>query len=129
MRRVGNDGTIAKHGTRYVLVMKDETVFPERRNLRVAFASSATGPYGPAAPAFTDVHTEGPSILRTGGWWYVYYDEYTRGHYDAVCTKDFVWFEPYRDSLRTPRGIRHGSAFLAPAAVLRGLLALDTLAR
>ena len=119
------DGTIARAGARYVLVMKDETFFPERRNLRVAFAPSATGPYGPAAPAFTDLHTEGPSILRTGDWWYVYYDEYTRGHYGAVRTKDFVTFEAYRDSLRTPRGIRHGSAFLAPASVLAGLRALD----
>ena len=119
------DGTIAKVGTRYVLVMKDETFFPERRNLRVAFADKATGPYGPASPAFTDLHTEGPSILRTGGWWYVYYDEYTRGHYGAVRTKDFVTFDAYRDSLRTPRGIRHGSAFLAPKSVLQGLLALD----
>ena len=118
------DGTIAKVGTRYVLVMKDETFFPERRNLRVASADKATGPYGPASPAFTDLHTEGPSILRTGGWWYVYYDEYTRGHYGAVRTRNFVTFEAYRDSLRTPRGIRHGSAFLAPSGVLRGLLAL-----
>ena len=123
------DGTIARVGSRYVLVMKDETFFPERRNLRVAFADKATGPYGPASPAFTDLHTEGPSILRTGGWWYVYYDEYTRGHYGAVRTQDFVTFDAYRDSLRTPRGIRHGSAFLAPRAVLNGLLALDSLTK
>ncbi len=120
------DGTITKQGKRYVLVMKDETFFPERRNLRVAFSDKATGPYGPASPSFTDLHTEGPSVLQTGGWWYVYYDEYTRGHYGAVRTRDFVTFEPYRDSLKTPRGIRHGSAFLAPASVLRGLLALDS---
>ncbi len=120
------DGTITRVGNRYVLVMKDESFFPQRRNLRVAFADKATGPYGPAAPAFTDLHTEGPSILRTGGWWYVYYDEYTRGHYGAVRTKDFVRFEPYRDSLVTPRGIRHGSAFLAPPAVRQRLIALDS---
>lgn len=120
------DGTIARQGTRYVLVMKDESFFPERRNLRVAFADRATGPYGPAAPSFTDLHTEGPSILQTGGWWYVYYDEYTRGHYGAMRTKDFVTFEPYRDALVTPRGIRHGSAFLAPHATVRALQGLAT---
>jgi hypothetical protein len=123
------DGTIARQGDRYVLVMKDETFYPERRNLRVAFASRAAGPYGPARPAFTDIHTEGPSILATGGWWYVYYDEYTRGHYGAVRTKDFERFEPYRDSLVTPRGIRHGSAFLAPVSVLTKLRALDSARR
>lgn len=123
------DGTITKQGSRYVLVMKDETFFPERRNLRVAFADNATGPYGPASPTFTDLHTEGPSILHTDDWWYVYYDEYTRGHYGAVRTKDFVSFVPYRDSLVTPRGIRHGSAFLAPISVLKGLQALDSVGR
>lgn len=123
------DGTIARVGKEYVLVMKDESFYPERRNLRVAFADKATGPYGPASPSFTDLHTEGPSVLEAGGWWYVYYDEYTRGHYGAMRTNDFVTFQPYRDSLVTPRGIRHGSAFLAPASVLRGLLALDSASR
>lgn len=122
------DGTIAKHGDNYFLVMKDETFFPTPvRSLRVASSTSATGPYGPASPPFTARDTEGPSILRTGGWWYVYYDEYTRGHYGAVRTRDFQTWESYSDSLKTPRGIRHGSAFLAPASVLQGLLALDSL--
>jgi hypothetical protein len=121
------DGTIRRSGDTYFLVMKDETFFPaETRNLRVAAAKRATGPYGPASPAFTETHTEGPSILFANGWWYVYFDYYTRGRYGAVRTKDFVKFEAFSDSLRTPRGIRHGSAFLAPQSVLSGLLALDT---
>jgi len=123
------DGTITHAGDRYYLVMKDETFYPPVRALRVASSASATGPYGPASPPFTELHTEGPSILRTGGWWYVYFDYYTRGRYGAVRTKDFAHFEPFSDSLHTPRGIRHGSAFLAPASVLAGLLALDSLSR
>jgi hypothetical protein len=123
------DGTIARVGERYYLVMKDETFHPPRRNLRVASSRHATGPYGAASPPITDLHTEGPSILHSGEWWYVYYDEYTRGHYGAVRTRDFEHWEPFRDSLRTPRGIRHGSAFTAPAAVLKRLLALDSVAR
>ena len=42
-----------------------------------------------------------------------------------VTTKDFKHFEPFTDSLHAPR-MRHGSAFLAPAWVLKGLQALDT---
>ena len=119
------DGTITRVGDRYALVMKDETFEPEARNLRVAFAPAATGPYGPAAPAFTGVHTEGPSILALDGWWYVYFDFYTRGRYGARRTRDFASWEVVSDSLRAPRGIRHGSAFLAPAGILAGLRALD----
>lgn len=120
------DGTIAKAGDRYYLVMKDETFYPPARNLRVASSRRATGPYGPASPAFTDKDTEGPSVLHPDEWWYVYFDKYTRGRYGAVRTKDFVHWEQFSDSLKTPRGIRHGSAFLAPQSVLEGLLALDS---
>ncbi|HWH51233.1 MAG TPA: glycoside hydrolase family 43 protein, partial [Gemmatimonadaceae bacterium] len=120
------DGTITKASGRYYLVMKDETFYPPHRNIRVASSAHATGPYGPASPPFTDKDTEGPSVLHTGGWWYVYYDEYTRGHYGAVRTHDFVHWEQFSDSLHAARGMRHGSAFLAPESVLRGLLALDS---
>jgi hypothetical protein len=123
------DGTIARRGDRYYLIMKDETFFPPRRNLRVASSAHATGPYGPASSAFTELHTEGPSVLQTGGRWLVYFDYYTRGRYGAVSTRDFVHWEPFSDSLRTPRGIRHGSAFLAPQSVLTTLEALDSLPR
>jgi hypothetical protein len=118
------DGTITKYGDTYYLVMKDETFFPQKRNLRVASSKSATGPYGPASPPFTGLDTEGPSVLFTGGYNYVYYDEYTRGRYGAMRTRDFRNWEPFSDSLRTPRGIRHGSAFLVPESVLNGLLEL-----
>ena len=123
------DGTITRRGDTYYLVMKDETFFPSVRSLRVASSKHATGPYGPASPPFTAHDTEGPSVLQTGGWWYVYYDEYTRGHYGAVRTKDFEHWELFTDSLKAPRGMRHGSAFLAPESVLRGLLALDSVPR
>lgn len=120
------DGTITKRGDTYYLVMKDETFFPPARNLRVASAKRATGPYGPASRAFTPRDTEGPSVLTTGGYSYVYYDEYTRGHYGAVRTRDFTSWEPFSDSLKTPRGIRHGSAFLVPESILQGVLALES---
>jgi hypothetical protein len=73
--------------------------------------------------------TEGPSILHSGDWWYVYYDEYTRGHYGAVRTKDFAHWDLVTDSLKTPRGIRHGSAFAVPRSILDGLLSLDSAKR
>jgi len=123
------DGTITKAGDTYYLVMKDETFYPPARNIRVAASKHATGPYGPASPSFTSKDTEGPSVLHTGGYWYVYYDQYTRGRYGAVRTKDFVHWEPFTDSLHAPRGIRHGSAFLAPESTLQGLLALDSASR
>jgi beta-xylosidase len=119
------DGTIAKRGDTYYLVMKDETFLPTpARNLRVATSTHATGPYGQASPTFTVHDVEGPSVLHSGDYWYVYYDEYTRGRYGAMRSTDLMHWEPLADTLRTPRGIRHGSAFVVPHAVLVGLLAL-----
>lgn len=124
------DGTITKRGDTYYLVMKDETFFPRPiRALRVASSKHATGPYAAASPPFTDVDTEGPSVLNTNDWSYVYFDYYTRGRYGAVRTHDFLHWQPFSDSLQTPRGIRHGSAFLAPESVVSGLLALDSTSR
>ncbi|MEP6729144.1 MAG: glycoside hydrolase family 43 protein [bacterium] len=123
------DGTITRKGDRYYLVMKDETFYPPRRNLRVASSAHATGPYDRASEPFTERDTEGPSILFTGGYWYVYFDCYTRGRYGAVRTTDFERWEPFSDSLQTPRGIRHGSAFLVPESILAGLRALDSVPR
>jgi hypothetical protein len=124
------DGTITKKGDTYFLVMKDETFFPNPvRSLRVATSKNATGPYGPALPTFTAKDTEGPSVMRVGDWWYVYFDYYTRGRYGSRRTQDFTNWEVVSDSLHAPRGIRHGSAFLAPESVLQGLLKLDSLPR
>jgi hypothetical protein len=119
-----------RNGDTYYLVMKDGNFFPTAtRNRPAATAKHATGPYGPAGPAFTARDTEGPSILHVGEWWYVYFDYYTRGRYGSRRTKDFVNWEIVSDSLHAPRGIRHGSVFLAPESVLRGLIALDSAAR
>ncbi|MDR0893266.1 MAG: glycoside hydrolase family 43 protein, partial [Mediterranea sp.] len=53
------DATIVKRAPKdYVLVFKDNTR-PER-DIKVAFATSPTGPYSPASPAFTQEYTEGP---------------------------------------------------------------------
>ena len=102
------DGTIAKRGDTYFLVMKDETFFPPARNLRVASSKHATGPVGPASPSFTARDTEGRRSSTPATTGTSYYDEYTRGHYGAVRTRDFEHWEPFSDSLKTPRGIRTG---------------------
>ena len=65
-------------------------------------------------------------MLQAGGWWYVYYDEYTRGKYGAVRTKDFVTLRAV--SRFAQRSARHAARLGVPgaAAVLRRHLALDS---
>ena len=122
------DGTITKRGDTYYLVMKDETFYPPRRNLRIASSKHATGPYGPASPSFTEGHrgavgaADGRLVVRL----------LRRVHARTLRRRADARLRALGavpDSLKTPRGIRHGSAFLAPQSVLRGLLALDSTGR
>ena len=61
------------------MVVKDETRWPvPKKHLRMAFASAPDGPWSAAGPAFTRDWVEGPTALKVGETWMVYFDEYTQ---------------------------------------------------
>ena len=96
---------------RFTMIVKDETALPApTKHLRVAEATRAEGPYSPASAPFSVDWVEGPSVLKRGDRWIVYYDEYTRRKYGALQTRDLKTWEPV-DGLVFPRGVRHGTAF------------------
>ncbi len=116
------DGTIVDMGSRFAMILKDETREPvARKHLRVAFADSPAGPWGPAGPAFTPDWVEGPSAIRIGDRWIVYYDEYTRQRYGAMRTRDFQQWDDVSSLVRLPEDARHGSALEVPKAVADAL--------
>ena len=115
------DGVIVNDSGRAVLVMKDETRYPEpRKHLRVATSASMAGPYGAASKGFSPDWVEGPTVLRLGDAWRIYYDEYTRKRYGAMDTRDFTTFTPVAD-VTFPEGMRHGTAFSVPRATADAL--------
>jgi hypothetical protein len=119
------DGAIAKHGDRYVLIVKDETRQPvARKHLRLATGTRASGPYSEAGPAITPDWVEGPSALRLGSAWVVYFDEYTRKRYGAMRTTDWKTWTDISDQVHLPAGTRHGTAFEVPQEIAAGLLKL-----
>ena len=102
---------------RYVMVMKDETAVPAaKKHLRIAEATRADGPYGPASAPISIDWVEGPSVLARADGWIVLYDEYTRRKYGAIRSSDLRHWELVTD-LSVPRGVRHGTAFEVPADV------------
>jgi beta-xylosidase len=105
------DAFIVKAGPqRYVMVLKDETLRPTpKKHLRVAEARRPEGPYGPASAPISVDWVEGPSVLKAGDDWIVYYDEYTRKRYGAMRSRDLGRWEPL--DVRFPTGTRHGTAF------------------
>ena len=121
------DSFLVRDDDRYVLVTKDETKLPEpEKNLFVATAPLAEGPYKKIAEPFSPDWVEGPTVLKVGDRWLIYFDEYTRRHYKAMQTRDFQSWEELESPLKHPEGMRHGTAFEVGEKVARKLLTLET---
>lgn len=121
------DATIVPVRDRFAIVLKDERRWPEpRKNLRLAWASEACGPYGASEPSFTSsvipAWLEGPTVIKIGAKWFLYADAYIDKHYVLLTTTDFAVWKDETAALAYPKGIRHGTAFAVKRAVLKGLL-------
>lgn len=115
------DATLVKRGKNdYVMVLKDNT--RPNRNLKVAFSDSLTGPYTPASEAFTEEFVEGPSVMKLGDDYYIYFDAYRRFIYGAMKTRDFLSFTDVTADISMPPGHKHGTIFKAPSSVVKNLL-------
>ena len=66
--------------------------------------------------------TEGPSALKFGDDWIVYYESYQAKHYSAMKTRDFRTFTDVTAEMTFPSGLKHGTAFRASRAELDRLL-------
>ena len=114
------DGFVAKDDGRYLLVHKDNS----RSNLclRVAFGERPTGAWGGASEAFTEKFTEGPSALKVGDEWLIYFDMYRSNRYGAVLTRDFKTFTNVTEEVSFPAGHKHGTALVVERKVLDYIL-------
>ena len=104
------DASIVKDGNRYVMFLKNETRFPVEKNIRIAYAQKLTGPYTSAGPSITGNYwAEGPTSLKTGDQWIVYFDKYRDHKYGAVASLDLVNWKDISDAISFPAGVRHGT--------------------
>jgi len=104
----------------YVLLLKDNS--RPQRNLRVAFSDSPLGPWRNISEPFTDKLTEGPTALKIGEDWLIYFDSYGTSAYGAVKTRDFKTFTNVTAQMTFPPGLKHGTAFQATRRDLDRLL-------
>jgi hypothetical protein len=121
------DSTIVCDGDRCVMILKDETRHPPAKNLRIASSEKVTGPWSAASKSFTPdgLWVEGPSCLKVGEYWYVYFDAYAKHRYGAMRTADFQNWEDVSDQLSFPKGTRHGTVFAVSQEVLDKLLVAE----
>lgn len=103
-------------------MIKNETLKPLEKNLRIAQAGSLTGPFTELSPAFTDHYCEGPTALRVDGDWVVYFDCYTKSHYGAMRWRDLKHWEDVTSKIVFPAGARHGTIIRLPQNVIAPLM-------
>jgi hypothetical protein len=112
------DAVLVKRATKdYVMVVKDNT--RPNRNIKVAFASSAMGPYGQASAGFTGKLTEGPTVVKLGKKYLIYYDSYGDKRYAAKETADFKTFQDTKISI--PEGHKHGTIVKVKRSIVEQL--------
>lgn len=103
----------------YVLALKDNT--RSNRNLRIGFGDNPLGPYSDITEPVTRQFTEGPTVLKLGEEWLIYYDAYRDKTYGAIKTGDFKTFTDVSDQISVPEGHKHGTIFMADEKILEGL--------
>lgn len=105
------------------IIVKDETKEPvAKKHLRTAMADNPEGPFSELAPSFTRNWVEGPTALRVGADYYVYFDCYTDHHYGALRTRDWKTWEDVTKELVMPKGIRHGTAIEVDGKLIEHLI-------
>jgi hypothetical protein len=116
------DATLARDGSRWVMVFKDERKNPLVKRLRLARGDSPAGPWREVSEPFTLDWVEGPSVARIGEEWWIYFDHYAKPHYyGAVKTKDWVSFEDVSRQVSFPADHRHGTVVALREEELRRL--------
>jgi len=106
------DASIVADAGRYVMFLKDETRLPPQKNIRIATSRKVNGGYSaPSAPITGAYWAEGPTTLKIGDTWVVYFDKYRDHKYGAVSSTDLVNWQDLSDKIQLPKGIRHGTIF------------------
>jgi len=110
------DATIQPDGDSFVMFLKDETRNPPQKNIRVV-ASQKLNEFGkPSSPITGNYWAEGPTAIKIGNQWIVYFDKYQDKKYGAVVSTDLINWTDISDKIIMPPGIRHGTVFSISAA-------------
>ena len=117
------DGTLVKEDGEYILFLKDETRHPAEKNIRVATSDRLTEGYSkPSEPITGDYWAEGPTPVKIGEHWVVYFDKYIDHNMGAVRSSDLEIWEDISGQINFPEGTRHGTVFKVPGEIFEKLL-------
>jgi len=122
-------GTEREDDDRWVMVIKHELAEARGgKNLRLTFAPRMQGPYEtklgpPIVGAGTDIvdrMSEGPSLFKLAGVWYLYWDAPNSKYSYCLATSPDLknWTHRSGEMSLPAKRMRHGTVFLAPKAVI-----------
>ena len=107
------DATIVADGKKYIMFLKDEARNPPQKNIKIAVSKKLSGGFSePSTPITGNYWAEGPTTLKLGNKWLVYFDKYRDHKYGAVQSTDLKNWTDVSDKISLPKGIRHGSIFV-----------------
>jgi beta-xylosidase len=115
------DATLLRGEDKWHLIVKDETLRPVKKHLRLAAGDSPEGPFGDLSAPFTESWVEGPSAIRIGDEHLIYFDRYREQRYGAVRSRDLRTWEDVTSRVEFPRGARHGTVLRVPETIVAGL--------
>lgn len=123
------DATLLRAGDEWHLIVKDETRNPPKKHLRIARSENIEGPWRELAEPFTRSWVEGPTGIRVGDDYLVYFDVYREKHYGAMRSHDLKTWENVTDKISIPAGARHGTMIEVPRSLVERLIAAETPAK
>jgi hypothetical protein len=126
------DATFLHADGKQWLILKDETKFPTpAKNLRLVPAASVQGPFGALSPPFSPpgLWSEGPTAIKIGDEYLVYFEAYMKKHYCAMRSRDLQTWEDVTAQVQfvgegTGERMKHGSVTAVPRAFIERLRAL-----
>jgi len=94
------------------MIIKDETLVPEaKKSLHLLLSDNLYDWNVPFSDAISWSWVEGPTVTKIGDEWVIYFDQYRKGSFGALKSRDLVNWEDISDSISFPDGIRHGTVF------------------
>jgi hypothetical protein len=95
----------------YRLIFKEQTYDPLNFQERVATGPTLEGPWSNISGFINETWSEGPSAIRIGDKYVVFYDHYRapRAKFEAVATTDWKHWEDVTSQTSLPAYCKHGS--------------------
>lgn len=106
------DASILPINGQWTMFLKDETIVPPQKNIKIATADNIEGPYNNITQPITGNYwAEGPTVIKINNEWYVFFDKYTEHQYGAIKSADLKTWTDISDQIKMPKNMRHGSIF------------------